>query len=76
MRTFMCLPRHPVTDIALADHREPSQWDFYIIPSFKLLLPAQRTIALSSIIQLSSAKCHFGELGTRVEEVRDSLAHK
>jgi hypothetical protein len=24
--------RHPVTDIALADHREPSQWDFYIHP--------------------------------------------
>jgi hypothetical protein len=68
--------RHPVTDIALADHRDPSQWDFYVIPSFKLLLPAQRTIALGSIIQLSPSKCHFGELGTRVEEVRESLAHK
>jgi hypothetical protein len=68
--------RHPVTDIALADHRDPSQWDFYVIPSFKLLLPAQRTIALGSIIQLSSAKCHFGELGTRVEEVREGLSHK
>ena len=68
--------RHPVTDIALADHRDPSQWDFYVTPSSKLLLRAQRTIALGSIIPLSSGKCHFGELGTRVEEVRKSLVPK
>ncbi len=33
---FLCdlfiLCHHPVTDIATADHREPDQWNFYLLP--------------------------------------------
>jgi hypothetical protein len=70
--------RHPVTDIARADHRDPSQWDFYVVPSSKLpsstlLRKSQRTIRLASIIPLSSAKCNFGELDAVIEEARARL---
>ena len=38
---------HPVADREVADHRNPSQWLFYVIPTSKL--PAARSIALSKL---------------------------
>lgn len=50
---------HPINDIDLVDHRDPSQWVFY--PVAKTCLPAgQKTIGLSSIERLSTA-CGFNE---------------
>lgn len=38
---------HPIFDPAIADHREPTQWDFYVVPAADL--PPQKSIGLSAI---------------------------
>jgi hypothetical protein len=42
---------HPIFDPTLADHREPLQWDFYVVPA--KALPMQKTIALSGVRSLA-----------------------
>jgi hypothetical protein len=41
---------HSVSD-ATADHREPKQWQFYVV--LESALPAQKTLALSGVAALS-----------------------
>jgi hypothetical protein len=49
-----------------ADHRDPVQWRFYVMPEVKL--PAQQTIALSVVEGLAGA-VGYGELRHRVGQV-------
>lgn len=44
---------HPETDFDVADHRDPAQWVFHVVPASAL--PEQKSIALSGIERL--AKC-------------------
>ena len=39
---------HPVTEEQTADHRDPDQWEFYVVPEAELP-PRQKTIALSRL---------------------------
>jgi len=40
---------HPVAD-ATADHRDPDQWQFFVVP--ETALPAQKSISLSALARL------------------------
>jgi hypothetical protein len=42
---------HPVFDVALADHRIPEQWEFYVVPASRL--PRQKSIGLSGVHALA-----------------------
>lgn len=56
---------HPVTD-EYADHRDPQQWQFYVVRTEAL--PDGKRIGLSAVQKLSSA-CGFDDLRDRVDEV-------
>lgn len=58
---------HPRSD-ALADHRDPRQWEFYVLRASSL--PEQRTVTLQAIKRLSEP-VSFEELRRVVEECRD-----
>lgn len=60
---------HPVTS-AEADHRDPNQWEFFVLPERDL--PAQATITLSRIRKLAEP-VSFEALATRVKEIADAL---
>jgi len=45
---------HPLTDLAKADHRDPSQWQFFPILADRL--PSLKTIALSGIRALAEPR--------------------
>ena len=56
---------HPVFDRAVADHRDPLQWDFYVTPASDL--PAQKTIGLAGVLTLSGVhKASFETLKAAV----------
>ena len=67
---------HPVFD-ADADHCDPTQWIFYVLPAS--LLPDQKTVALSVVIALSEQYWgaqngrEFARLGEIVEILRARL---
>ena len=42
---------HDERKLELADHRDPDQWDFFVVPECKL--PAQKSISLNPLKQLS-----------------------
>lgn len=42
---------HPIFDPAVADHRKPEQWDFYVVPTS--VLPAQKSIGLAAVRSLA-----------------------
>ena len=46
---------HPVTD-ETADHRDPDQWLFYVVP--ETALPAQKTISLPVLGRLATPIAH------------------
>ena len=52
---------HPVAD-ETADHREPTQWEFYLMPTDALPPPPAKSIALTRI-QMIGQKCSFGQHG-------------
>ncbi len=60
---------HPVTSDD-ADHREPEQWEFYVLPT--TALPDQKTLSLSRVKALTAGlNCYsFAE---RVERIRRGL---
>ncbi len=62
---------HPKTD-EFADHRDPSQWRFYVLAEARL--PDHKTIMLSSIKALDASTCLFGELADTVEAIRRGLS--
>ena len=61
---------HPVFNPALADHRDPEQWEFYVVPATEL--PAQRSLGLNGIRSLASA-VSFGGLAEAVATAKAGL---
>jgi hypothetical protein len=57
---------HPLTDIT-ADHREPSQWRFYVVPV--TALSGAKSISLGRVQVLADSVGH-AELGTCVDNLR------
>lgn len=43
---------HPVSDPTVADHRDPNQWEFFVVPE-PLLSREGKTISLSSVRRLA-----------------------
>lgn len=60
---------HPIRDES-ADHRDPHQWCFYVLPSTRL--PSNKTIGLSKLASLPLA-ASWQELGELVEQARLTL---
>ena len=60
---------HPVDD-ETADHRDPEQWRFYVVPTTKL--PPTKTVGLSTLNTLSTA-CGWAQLSEAVEQERTAL---
>jgi hypothetical protein len=60
---------HPLTD-ASADHRDPSQWRFYVVATDRL--PPGKTISLAKVMLLSDA-LPWIVLGVAVERMRAAL---
>jgi hypothetical protein len=60
---------HPVGDDS-ADHRDPSQWQFYVLPASRL--PANKRISLSKLVLLTSAG-PWSHLRVSVEQARRAL---
>lgn len=56
---------HPRTN-ATADHRDPEQWQFYVVAEREL--PSQKSISLSRIEKLTQA-VSFGSLAAKVRDV-------
>ncbi|GGE95222.1 hypothetical protein GCM10011404_30450 [Sphingomonas prati] len=56
---------HSVADDT-ADHRDPAQWTFYVVPTAEL--PAQKTIGLARVRTLI-AGCGFADLHAAVAEL-------
>lgn len=63
---------HPIFDAALADHRDPAQWDFYVVSA--QALPAQRSIGLGGARMLAHT-ASFNCLLQAVTECHDSIIH-
>ena len=60
---------HPVTD-ASADHRDPTQWRFYVVP--EMALPTQKSISLAALQRLAKS-VPVRRLQKTVEEVENGL---
>lgn len=57
---------HPFADFAIADHREPAQWQFFVVPSWAL--PEQKSIGLAGLRALSGAVA-IGDVAAAVAAV-------
>jgi len=60
---------HPIRDES-ADHRDPSQWQFYVVPTSQL--PATKRIGLAKIVLLTPA-VSWPQLAVAVEQARLAL---
>lgn len=60
------LAHHPVAD-ETANHRDPQQWTFYVVPTS--LLPATRSIALGKVLALAKP-VGYRELTSVIEQAR------
>ncbi|WSH64901.1 hypothetical protein U8Q05_25780 [Rhizobium ruizarguesonis] len=63
---------HPLTG-AEADHADPVQWVFHVVPTSLLPPPPRRVISLAALAGLSRS-VHVEELGQEVERIRLQLA--
>jgi len=61
---------HPGVDPNKTDHRDPYQWDFYVLSTSRLTDPKQKQISLSSIRALGVQACKFDALADVVEKAR------
>ena len=59
---------HPITDPVYADHRDPLQWRFFVVPEQEL--PPQKTIGLAGV----ERRCRSVEFDALVQTVSDALA--
>lgn len=59
---------HGVADPKLADHRDPSQWQFHAVRAIDV--PDQKTIALSRIVALAEP-CSIGGIAKEVMALAD-----
>ena len=57
----------------LADHRQPEQWEFYLVPEWELP-PLQKTIGLNPVQSIGS-RCRFEDLGGHVTRAISDLPH-
>jgi hypothetical protein len=62
---------HPIFDPKLADHRDASQWEFYVAATH--LLPNQKSIGLSGVSSLS-LPCKIGEVKGKITETLADLS--
>jgi hypothetical protein len=60
---------HPILDDS-ADHRDPSQWQFYVVPTSQL--PTTKRIGLNGVGSLTDA-ISWSQLAAAVEGVRLAL---
>jgi len=58
---------HPIFDAAVADHRDPLQWEFFVVPA--KALPAQKSIGMAGVRSLAPP-VGFDKLLTAVEACR------
>jgi len=56
---------HGESDLAFADHRLASQWEFFVVPESEL--PEQKTIGLNSL-RNRARRCEYGSLAEKVLE--------
>lgn len=63
---------HPVADRS-ADHRDPTQWQFYVVPTSQL--PNTRRLSLNGVRSLATATS-FAELEQAVEVASKRTSHK
>ena len=61
---------HPIFDPKLADHRNPMQWDFYVVPANAL--PDQKSMGLTGI-RSRGERVGFNDLLTAVTACHASL---
>ncbi|HJU12537.1 MAG TPA: hypothetical protein VJ728_16755 [Candidatus Binataceae bacterium] len=60
---------HPIADDT-ADHRDPSQWQFYVLPTVDL--PALKTVSLRYVSQMGEP-ARIGDLGRAVDAAKSRL---
>ena len=65
--------RNDVADIQEADHRDPDQWTFYVVP--EVALPPQKSISLNPLNQLSES-VSFDRLSDAVQGALTGLELK
>lgn len=63
------LAHHHIWDDS-ADHRDPTQWSFYVVPAHQL--PESHSIGLGPVRRLVSA-CDYDELPSKVNSTAESL---
>lgn len=61
---------HPIFDPAVADHRDPQQWQFYVV--LASALPLQKSIGITAVRSLTDP-VSFDQLAQAVEARRSSL---
>jgi hypothetical protein len=64
---------HPLFDAAVADHREPEQWEFYVVPASAL--PSQKSIGLGMVRTLAKSVC-FAALLAAVTECHSTVTER
>lgn len=62
---------HPIQDKEAADHRDPNQWQFFIVPASELP-PNQKTIS-RRVVARRWKSCSFEELRQRTLDLMQSL---
>ena len=63
---------HPVKDLEIADHRIAEQWEFFVIPEYRL--PIQNTISLGRLrLNSSTEETTYESLSATVATVADKL---
>ena len=63
---------HGEQDVRIADHRQPEQWQFYVVPEHRL--PAgQKTIGLNPLGSLSTP-CRYEDVSGMVERALESIS--
>ncbi len=62
---------HPIFDVALADHRNPYQWKFYMLAASQIDSPTQGKISLNKIRDLRASASDFEGLAEAIESTRE-----
>ena len=59
---------------ATVDPLNLAQWEFYVLSTKTLdeKVGTQKTIALSSLLNLHPVKCEFGDIGTTIDRIANS----
>jgi len=63
---------HPITEPDKVDHRDPSQWLFYVVPAAEL--PAEQNTIRQSVVARRWSERRFSELRSAVRKLVKELA--